>query len=47
MGMRRAGRQSSPVSSYESRVFQGVLSEGGFVVAKFYRPLRWSEAQIL
>jgi Ser/Thr protein kinase RdoA (MazF antagonist) len=39
------------LNSYENRVFQvGVeLDDGqpGFVVAKFYRPDRWSDAQIL
>jgi Ser/Thr protein kinase RdoA (MazF antagonist) len=39
------------LNSYENRVFQvGVeLDDGqsGFVVAKFYRPERWSDAQIL
>src|SRR5512137_1678193 len=39
------------LNSYENRVFQaGVeLPDGGsgFVVAKFYRPGRWSDAQIL
>jgi Ser/Thr protein kinase RdoA (MazF antagonist) len=38
------------LNSYENRVFQiGVDDAGGagFVVAKFYRPGRWSDAQIL
>jgi len=38
------------LNSYENRVFQvGVEADGrpGFVVAKFYRPARWSDAQIL
>jgi Ser/Thr protein kinase RdoA (MazF antagonist) len=39
------------LNSYENRVFQiGVedaSGHGGFVVAKFYRPARWSEAQIM
>jgi len=35
------------LNSYENRVFQVGLDDGGFVVAKFYRPGRWSEAQIL
>jgi Ser/Thr protein kinase RdoA (MazF antagonist) len=35
------------LSSYENRVYLLHLEEGGAVVAKFYRPARWSEAQIL
>ena len=36
------------LNSYENRVFQvGVEGERRFVVAKFYRPARWSDAQIL
>ncbi|MFY9461221.1 MAG: phosphotransferase, partial [Aquabacterium commune] len=35
------------LNSYENRVFQVGLQDGGFVVAKFYRPGRWSDAQIL
>ena len=36
------------LNSYENRVFQvGVEAERRFVVAKFYRPARWSDAQIL
>ena len=35
------------LSSYENRVYQVHLESGAVVVAKFYRPLRWSEAQIL
>ena len=35
------------MSSYENRVYQIWLDEGPPVVAKFYRPGRWSEAQIL
>jgi len=35
------------LNSYENRVFQIGLNDGGFVVAKFYRPGRWSNAQIL
>lgn len=34
------------LNSYENRVFQLELDDGGFVVAKFYRPGRWSDAQI-
>jgi Ser/Thr protein kinase RdoA (MazF antagonist) len=34
------------LSSYENRVYQLVLEDGQKVVAKFYRPERWSDAQI-
>ena len=35
------------LNSYENRVFQVMLEDGGAVVAKFYRPARWTDAQIL
>ncbi len=35
------------LNSYENRVFQVFLEDGSAVVAKFYRPGRWSDAQIL
>ncbi len=35
------------LSSYENRVYQLHLEDGPVVVAKFYRPERWSESQIL
>ena len=35
------------LGSYENRVYQVHLEDGARVVAKFYRPGRWSEAQIL
>ena len=35
------------LSSYENRVYQIYLEDGSAVVAKFYRPGRWSDAQIL
>jgi Ser/Thr protein kinase RdoA (MazF antagonist) len=37
------------LNSYENRVFQVGIEDGAqpFVVAKFYRPGRWSDAQIL
>ncbi len=35
------------LNSYENRVFQVFLEDGRVVVAKFYRPERWSDAQIL
>src|SRR4249919_2554564 len=34
------------LNSYENRVFQVFLEGGRVVVAKFYRPGRWSDAQI-
>ena len=35
------------LNSYENRVFQVYLESGASVVAKFYRPGRWSDEQIL
>ncbi|PPE70484.1 serine/threonine protein kinase [Caldimonas thermodepolymerans] len=35
------------LNSYENRVFQAFLDSGEAVVIKFYRPDRWSDAQIL
>ncbi|MGH8454697.1 MAG: serine/threonine protein kinase [Nevskiales bacterium] len=35
------------LNSYENRVYQVGLEDGSFVVAKFYRPHRWSDAAIL
>ena len=35
------------LNSYENRVFLVGLDDGSSVVAKFYRPGRWSDAQIL
>lgn len=35
------------LNSYENRVYKLGLEEGGDIVAKFYRPGRWSDAQIL
>jgi Ser/Thr protein kinase RdoA (MazF antagonist) len=35
------------LSSYENRVYQMPLEDGAVVVAKFYRPQRWTDAQIL
>ena len=45
-GLRGDGRLLA-LNSYENRVYQVSLEDGGYVVAKFYRPERWSEAQIL
>lgn len=35
------------LNSYENRVYQLGMEAGGYVVAKFYRPDRWTDAQIL
>ena len=45
LGQRPDGRLLA-LSSYENRVYQVWLEEGAPVVAKFYRPGRWSDAQI-
>ncbi|MFO1218255.1 MAG: serine/threonine protein kinase [Burkholderiaceae bacterium] len=45
-GVRGDGRLLQ-LNSYENRVFQVMLEDGSAVVAKFYRPARWSSAQIL
>jgi Ser/Thr protein kinase RdoA (MazF antagonist) len=46
VGQRGDGRLLQ-LNSYENRVFQVFLEDGSAVVAKFYRPGRWSDAQIL
>jgi Ser/Thr protein kinase RdoA (MazF antagonist) len=46
LGLRGDGRLLQ-LNSYENRVFQVFLEDGDVVVAKFYRPARWSDAQIL
>jgi Ser/Thr protein kinase RdoA (MazF antagonist) len=46
VGLRGDGRILQ-LNSYENRVFQVFLEEGGAAVAKFYRPGRWNDAQIL
>jgi Ser/Thr protein kinase RdoA (MazF antagonist) len=46
LGLRGDGRLLQ-LNSYENRVFQVHLEDGSVVVPKFYRPGRWSEAQIL
>ncbi|MGH8738314.1 MAG: serine/threonine protein kinase [Burkholderiales bacterium] len=45
-GLRCDGRQFA-LNSYENRVYQIGVQDGAPVVAKFYRPGRWSDAQIL
>ena len=46
VGLRGDGRILQ-LNSYENRVFQVFLEDGTAVVAKFYRPGRWSDAQIV
>ena len=36
-----------PLNSYENRVYQAGLEDSEPVIAKFYRPGRWSDEQIL
>lgn len=45
VGQRGDGRLLQ-LNSYENRVFQVFLEDGSAVVAKFYRPGRWTDAQI-
>jgi Ser/Thr protein kinase RdoA (MazF antagonist) len=45
-GLRGDGRLLA-LGSYENRVYQIYLEAGDVVVAKFYRPDRWTDAQIL
>jgi Ser/Thr protein kinase RdoA (MazF antagonist) len=45
-GLRCDGRLLA-LNSYENRVYQVGIEDGAAVVAKFYRPARWSDAQIL
>jgi Ser/Thr protein kinase RdoA (MazF antagonist) len=45
-GVRGDGRLLA-LNSYENRVYQVYFEEGPPVVAKFYRPARWTDAQIL
>ena len=46
VGVRGDGRLLS-LNSYENRVYQVWREDGPPVVAKFYRPARWTDAQIL
>ncbi|MBA3506992.1 MAG: serine/threonine protein kinase [Betaproteobacteria bacterium] len=46
VGLRGDGRLLA-LNSYENRVYQAYLENGSSIVAKFYRPLRWSDEQIL
>lgn len=45
-GLRGDGRLLA-LNSFENRVYQVWLEDGGSVIAKFYRPGRWTDAQIL
>lgn len=45
-GLRCDGRLHA-MNSYENRVYQVGVEEAGHVVAKFYRPARWTDEQIL
>ena len=46
LGLRGDGRLLQ-LNSYENRVFQVFLEDGRVIVAKVYRPARWSDAAIL
>ena len=46
-GGRRGDGRLIQLNSYENRVFQVFLEDGRVVVPKFYRPGRWSDAQII
>jgi Ser/Thr protein kinase RdoA (MazF antagonist) len=46
IGLRGDGRLLA-LNSYENRVYQVSLEDDSYVVAKFYRPSRWSDTQIL
>jgi Ser/Thr protein kinase RdoA (MazF antagonist) len=46
IGFRPDGRMLA-LNSYENRVYQVWMEEGPPLVAKFYRPARWSDAQVL
>ena len=46
LGSRCDGRTLA-LNSYENRVYRVGLEDGGALVAKFYRPGRWSDAAIL
>lgn len=46
LGLTCDGRQLA-LNSYENRVYQVGIEDGKPLIAKFYRPARWSDAQIL
>lgn len=45
LGYQTSGRQLA-LNSYENRVYRCGLEEGGDLIAKFYRPCRWSDEAI-
>ena len=45
LGYQTSGRQLA-LNSYENRVYRCELEEGGALIAKFYRPNRWSNEAI-
>jgi Ser/Thr protein kinase RdoA (MazF antagonist) len=45
LGYETSGRQLA-LNSYENRVYRCELEQGGAVIAKFYRPNRWSDQAI-
>jgi Ser/Thr protein kinase RdoA (MazF antagonist) len=46
VGLKGDGRMLA-LNSYENRVYQVAIADGPTCVAKFYRPGRWTDAQIL
>jgi len=46
IGLRGDGRLLA-LNSYENRVYQTGMEEGPPLIAKFYRPARWTDAEIL
>src|SRR4030065_2962740 len=46
IGLRSDGRLPA-LNSYENRVYQVGIEDGAPLVAKFYRPARWTDAAIL
>jgi Ser/Thr protein kinase RdoA (MazF antagonist) len=46
LGLKVDGRMTA-LSSYENRVYQVMLEDDQALVVKFYRPLRWTDDQIL
>jgi Ser/Thr protein kinase RdoA (MazF antagonist) len=45
VGLAGDGRMLA-LNSYENRVYQVAMEDGPHYVAKFYRPQRWTDAQI-
>ncbi len=45
LGYETSGRMLA-LNSYENRVYRCELEEGGAIITKFYRPLRWSDEAI-